>query len=213
MKAFRAKNYVSLFVWATAVALVIRFFLVEDYRIFSDSMAPGLLSGDLIFVSKSNYNVRLPFSSYEIFKIRRPRRGEVVAFALPDTGLDTYVKRVVAIEGDEVAIRNGLLTVNGKPLDVRNGSETSAHLRWESAEKGEPYPIVWEEGQIRDYGPVTIPVGHFFVLGDNRVKSVDSRSWGPIPYSCLKGKVSLIWLSLGTNGSWRTERMGKWVRS
>jgi signal peptidase I len=208
----RFKRYIGTFFWATLVALGVRFFFLEDFRIFSDSMSPTLLSGDLIFVAKSNFNLRIPFSSYEILKFRRPHRGEVVAFALPDHGLETYVKRVVATEGDEVSIREGLLYVNGARVGYTEGTEAATHLRWESIDGGAPYPVVWDRGQIPNYGPVQIPQGHFFVLGDNRVKSIDSRSWGPIPYSCLKGKVSLIWLSLGPEGL-RKDRIGRWVRS
>src|SRR4051812_27461601 len=104
MISLRLKRLLGVFFWATFLALSIRLFVIEDYRLFSDSMAPSLLSGDLIFVSKPTFNLRLPFSSYELVKFRRPRRGEIVAFALPDHGLETYVKRVVATEGDEVSI-------------------------------------------------------------------------------------------------------------
>lgn len=207
------KKYIRVFFWATCVALGIRFFLIEDYRIFSDSMSPNLLSGDLIFVSKASYNIRLPFSSYEMLKLRRPRRGEVVAFTLPDHTAETYVKRVVANEGDEVSLREGILWVNGKKVEYTEGVTQAAHTRWERSDtSATPYPVVWEPERIANYGPVQVPQGHFFVLGDNRVKSVDSRSWGPVPYSCLKGKVSLIWLSLGPEGM-RRDRMGRWVRS
>ena len=212
MISLRLKRTIGTFFWATFVALSIRLFVIEDFRIFSDSMSPTLLSGDLIFVTKSAFNLRLPFSSYEVLKIRRPRRGEVVAFSLPDHGWETYVKRVVAIEGDEVSIRDGQLLINGNRVGLQQGEDASSHVQWESIETGLSYPIVWDRSQIPNYGPVQVPQGHYFVLGDNRVKSVDSRSWGPIPYSCLKGKVSLIWLSLGPEGL-RRDRIGRWVKS
>jgi signal peptidase I len=208
----RLKKYVSVFFWATLTALAFRFFLLEDYRIFSDSMSPSLLSGDLVFVTKANFNIRLPFSSYEVVRFRTPQRGEVVAFTLPDHGGETYVKRVVATEGDEVSIRDGLFHLNGKPVTGVGEQQSASHLKFETLDGGSVYPIVWDLAQIPNYGPVHIPKGHFFVLGDNRVQSVDSRTWGPIPYSCLKGKVSLIWMSLGPNGL-RKERVGRWVRS
>lgn len=207
------KRYVGIFFWATCVALVLRFFLVEDFRVFSDSMSPNLLSGDLIFVNKASFNIRLPFSSYEVLKIRRPVRGEVVAFTLPDHANETYVKRVIANEGDEVLIRNGVLSINGKAVDFKPSEIQATHTRWEMLEGGSgPYAVVWEPSNTTNYGPVLVPQGHFFVLGDNRLKSVDSRSWGPVPYSCLKGKVSLIWLSIGSEGL-RQDRIGRWVRS
>jgi signal peptidase I len=208
----RLKQTIAILFWATTAALGFRFFLLEDYRVFSDSMSPALLSGDLVFVTKATYNVKLPFSSYEILKLRRPARGEVVVFSLPDHGSETYIKRVVGLEGDEIAIRGGTLEVNGKPLSYEAQAPASGHLKWEKHEKGGPYPVVSDSAQIADYGPVQIPQGHFFVLGDNRGQSVDSRSWGPIPFSCLKGKVSLIWFSNGPSGI-RPERIGRWVRS
>ncbi len=212
MTSERIKRYIGVFFWATAVALSVRLFLIEDYRVFSDSMSPGLLSGDLIFVNKSQFNVRVPFSAYEILKFRRPQRGEVVAFTLPDHGMETYVKRVVALEGDEVSIQDGVLFINGNRAGYGDLPNAGTHVRWESVEKGESYPVVWERSRIPNYGPVQVPQGHFFALGDNRIKSVDSRSWGPIPYSCLKGKVSLIWMSIGPEGL-RWSRTGTWVRS
>ncbi len=205
------KGYIRIFFWATVFALGVRLFAIEDFRVFSESMSPTLLSGDLIFVSKASYNIRLPFSSYELLKIRRPERGEVVAFALPDQNWETYVKRVVATEGDEVSIRDGILYVNRKPAVIESGTEAN-HLKWESVE-GPAYPIVWDKSRIPNYGPVQVPQGYFFVLGDNRVKSTDSRNWGPIPYSCLKGKVSLIWMSVSPDGGVRRDRIGKRVRS
>ncbi len=208
----RLKKTIAILFWATTAALGFRFFLLEDYRVFSDSMSPALLSGDLVFVNKAAYNLKLPLSPYEILKIRRPVRGEVVVFSLPDHGSETYIKRVVALEGDEVTIRGGALEVNGKALSYEEHASASGHLKWEKHEKGSPYPVTWDPASHADYGPVQIPQGHFFVLGDNRVQSVDSRSWGPIPFSCLKGKVSVIWFSNGPSGV-RPERIGRWVRS
>ena len=207
MSSYRLKRYLGVFLWATGIALAIRLFLLEDYRVLSDSMTPSLLSGDLVFVSKAHYNFRLPFSSFEIFKVRRPKRGEVAVFALPDNGLQTYIKRVVAIEGDEVSIRNGELFINGKSAWASPGATAQ-----ESLDGGDPYSILWEKDRVPDYGPVLVPQDHFFALGDNRAGSLDSRSWGPVPMSCLKGKVSLIWMSLGPQGI-RSDRIGRWVRS
>ncbi|MBY0371461.1 signal peptidase I [bacterium] len=196
----------SVFLWATGLALCVRLFLVEDYRVLSDSMLPSLLSGDLVFVSKAHYNVRLPFSTYELFKINKPKRGEVVVFSLPGHGMETYIKRVVALEGDEVSIRKGELYVNGK-----SAMASTAPTATESFDGGLPHALLWDKKDVPDYGPVLVPQGHFFALGDNRVQSLDSRNFGPVPLSCLKGKVSLIWLSVGPQGV-RSDRFG-WIRS
>lgn len=205
------RRHINLFLLATGVALVCRFFFIEDYRIVSDSMSPGLLSGDLVFVSKFDFNLRLPFSTYEIFRFRLPRRGEIVTFTLPDRGLQAFVKRVVAIEGDKVVLRKGVLEVNGVPAkyEAATGTvpgELSLMERWPD---GLVYPIRWDQGKEKDYGPVEVPPGHFFALGDNRSSSVDSRSWGPVPLSCLKGHVAYVWLSVDSDGNLRKGR--SWI--
>jgi signal peptidase I len=179
------KSLLGALMVATAFALVFRLFVCEDLRIKTDGMTPGLLPGDLVFVSKFTYNLHLPFSSFELLKRRPPRRGEVVAISVPDRGTATSVKRVVAIEGDRLEIRKGILILNGVPL------------------KGQP-ALAGE----KDYGPVDIPAGHFFALSDNRAQLDDSRTWGPVPYSCLLGKVRIVWLSKGTDGGLRKERIG-----
>src|SRR4051812_9908424 len=109
----RFRSFVGVVVTATAIALAVRLFLLEDFRISSSSMFPTLRRGDLVFAAKLAYNVRLPFSSYEIARVRRPDRGEIAVFSLPERGLETYVKRVVAVEGDKVAVHQNKLFVNG----------------------------------------------------------------------------------------------------
>jgi signal peptidase I len=193
---------------ATVAALAVRLFLVEDYRISSDSMSPVLEDGDLVFVNKLAYNIRLPFSTYEVVKFRRPRPSVVVTFTLPDRPLETFVKRVVAVEGDKVEMRNGHVVVNGvelhyeaDPAHPDRSFEQGAGARYSIQRETAPQP----------YGPVDVPRGYFFALGDNRPSSIDSRAWGPVPYSCLKGRVSLVWLSLDANASLRKERRALWV--
>ena len=183
-------------------------------------MYPNLLSGDLVFVSKFDFNLHLPFSTYEIVRFRRPRHSEVVVFSLPDRGMEGFVKRVVAVEGDKVAIKDGTLVVNGTPVrsQLFNGavlpSEKQFHLSWEEEEPGVKYLIqVPDHKNGKDYGPVDVPTGHFFVLNDNREDLNDSRVWGPIPNSCLKGKVALVWLSVSPTGGIRKDRTGLRVNS
>jgi len=195
------------FTMATVVALVLRLFLIEDYRISSDSMMPNLFRGDLILVSKSAFNLRFPFSSFELARTGKPQRSQVVAFSVPDHGVDTYIKRIVAIGGDKVEIKNGALWVNDQKADyLPTNAEEQNHLIQEKWSSGVSYPVLAPPDTMKDYGPVDIPADHFFALGDNRLESLDSRSWGPIPYSCLKGKVSIVWLSVGPAGSIRPNR-------
>lgn len=172
---------------ATVAALLVRLVLIEDYRISSDSMVPELLTGDLVFVNKAAYNLRFPFSSFRILSLGDPKPGEVVAFSLPEKVTTTFVKRVVAHGGDTIEIRSGQLLRNGVTVE---GTPLT----------GAP-----------DYGPIDVPLGHFFVLGDNWKDSIDSRAWGPIPNTCLKGRVGLVWLSVGQGAVLRPKRTGHWV--
>lgn len=204
------RTFFGIFAVATGVALLVRLFLIEDYRIASDSMYPNLWTGDLVFVSKYDFNVRFPFSSFELATIRRPKRGEVVAFTLPDRGLETFVKRVVALDGDTVQIRNGVVSVNEKASAYETGPNGATV---EKLADGASYAIKPDASKDKDYGPVIVPKDHFFVLGDNRKDSVDSRAWGPVPYSSLKGRVAVVWMSLDADGTLRKGRAGTWIHA
>ena len=198
------KNIIKAFLISTVTALTLRLFVLEDYRISSDSMKPTLLSGDLVLVSKSAFNLRFPFTSFELIRTASPERSDVVAFTVPEKGPETFIKRVVAVGGDKVEIRKGLLWINNIPASY-SPSETPESLR-ESPVAGKSYEVALGKMGSYQYGPVDIPKDHFFVLGDNRSESLDSRLWGPIPYSCLKGRVALVWLSVGERGSVRPQR-------
>jgi len=198
-----SKIALKSFLVATAAALSLRFFVFEDFRISSNSMVPNLLKGDLVLVSKSAFSLKLPFTSIELVRTGQPHRSEVVAFSLPERGSDTYVKRIVALGGDRIEIREGVLWINGEMAGYRDALDTEVE---ESLPGAKPYRITRNEKALPDYGPVDVPAGHFFALGDNRSDSVDSRTWGPIPFSCLKGKVALIWLSVENSGGVRPQR-------
>jgi signal peptidase I len=212
----RIKSFLGIVLVATTVACLVRLCLVEDYRISSNSMIPSLFSGDLVFVNKSVFNFRIPFANYEVIRFHRPKPSDVIAFTLPDRGLETFVKRVVAVEGDKVAIRDSVFYVNDKPAQYRStdepapkGTGAQSVVEWEDlGTGGSAYKIIQDKRAAKDYGPVDIPPGFFFALGDNRVDSVDSRIWGPIPFSCLKGRVELVWLSIDQLGEIRRDRVG-----
>lgn len=208
------KKAFKLFLVATLVALAVRLFLIENYRITSGSMLPNLLTGDLVLASKYDFALRIPFSIYELIRFRTPREGEIVALGLPSNAAATFVKRVVANEGDRVAIRKGELFVNEKAVSYLPIDSSAGIPRvYEQLPNGAVYDIQWDRANAPDFGPVDIPPGHFFVLGDNRNDSIDSRSWGPVPYSFLKGKVRFIWLSVDSPGKLRSGRSLRWVRS
>lgn len=200
----------KLFLIGTFVALCFRLLIVENYRISSASMYPNLWTGDLLLVGKSAFNIRLPFSTYEIVKFKRPDRSAVVAFSLPDHGIETFVKRVVAVEGDRVEIREGKLFVNNEPATYDPVNEGEKVWR-EKTPQGVEYLVRFEENPTERYGPVDVPSGYFFAMGDNRLDSVDSRVWGPVPYSCLKGRATFVWLSSDSGGQFRFDRTFRWI--
>ncbi|MBM4316767.1 MAG: signal peptidase I [Deltaproteobacteria bacterium] len=190
------KAITRLFLLATVFALFGRLFIVEDYRIVSNSMFPNLKVGQLVFVAKSAFSIKLPFSSFELIKFSRPHRSEVVAFILPQKNHRTHVKRVVAVAGDRLEIKSGQLYINGNLSHYQEFKDSDRQiagegfkLQLEQPDGGQPYPIQMEQGKLADYGPIDVPLNHFFFLGDNRTDSIDSRTWGPVPYSYLKGKV------------------------
>lgn len=220
---YRKRSIFSLFLLATFSALSVRLFFIENYRIISNSMEPTLLSGDLVFVMKSAFNIRFPFSTYEIVKFKRPVPGEVVAFILPDHGNETFVKRVVASSGDRVEIKNGRILINDKEvkyaisvlINDREGKHNVSKepvgtgLALETLGTSQTHQVLL--GKTPDYGPIDVPENHFFALGDNRLDSIDSRTWGPVPYSCLKGKVSLVWLKGQGSPERNYDRKEIWV--
>jgi signal peptidase I len=161
------RDYALVILVTASLALAIRLFVVEAYRVPSDFMAPGLGAGDLIFVSK------LPYS----FGGKRvPRRGDVMVFSLFSAPGKEYLKRVIGLPGDRIAIKNGKIVLNGAPYD-----------------DGKTYRVIWEH--VEDIPEVQVPDGNLFVLGDNRDKGQDSRHWGFLPLAGLKGRAWFIWWS------------------
>ncbi len=186
---------------AIGLAVLIRFFLIEAYRIPSTpsttpyTMAPTLQPGDTIFVSKFEYGLRFPWSQQPFYFRRRPTYGEVVVFSPPgDLEID-YIKRVVALPGDRIELKNGSLVLNGVPLTLTSPPHSSCGL-----EKlpGITIQVCREPPLLVDFGPITIPEASVFVLGDTRTQSPDIRKqkgWGIIPISSIKARAKWIWLS------------------
>jgi signal peptidase I len=201
------------------IVLLLRSFLLEPFRIPSGSMMPTLLVGDFILVNKFVYGLRLPVLNRKFVELGTPERGDVVVFRYPlDTKVD-YIKRVVAVPGDILEYRRKTLYVNGEPqaqtpigqyTGVGAGSSMNGAI--EGIERlGEVEHRVLVRPQAHDFppgcqvlmrGPVQIPEGHFFVMGDNRDNSNDSRCWGLVPETNLVGKAFAIWMS------WDSERDG-----
>lgn len=214
--------------YAVLVALALRAFVLEAFKIPSGSMIPTLAIGDQIFVNKYLYGPRLPFTSYRPLHFKAPARGEVVVFVCPIEPHDDYIKRIIAVAGDEVAVRGGAVTVNGAPLPRTRMGEQSFWDKDASGTYWRPFEaiayqeraeqkeyIALEDADMRrhapDFGPHVVPDGHVFVMGDNRDHSYDSRAWGPVPIDNILGRATFVWWSWGEEGL-RWQRLGRSVQ-
>jgi signal peptidase I len=200
---------------AVAVALALRFFVISAYKIPTGSMVPTLKVGDFIFAYKLPYGIPIPMAGGERWGMRLPSRGDVVVFRYPGNESINYVKRVVGLPGDRVSIKNKQLWVNEVPAEYRElpdqvikdlpGSEF--YQVFEESVAGSTHLVIRNRADEADYfGPVVVPPGHVFVLGDNRDSSDDSRYWGAVPLHNLEGQVVLIWMSLDWLNRWGDER-------
>lgn len=196
------------------LVLVLRSFLFEPFRIPSASMMPTLLIGDFILVNKFVYGLRLPVLHTLIWQGERPRRGDVVVFRYPLDARVSYIKRVVGVPGDHIVYQDRRLYLNGQvvPQQVRmfpytgHGSGimmTGAELRSEFLAGGR-HDILARPGVLAGHFEARVPAGHYFVLGDNRDNSRDSRVWGMVPEHNLIGRASRIWMSW----DWKNWRSG-----
>lgn len=210
-------------VWGVALALVIRALVIETFYVPSGSMLPTLLIGDHVIVNKFAYGARIPFTKVRLPALREPRRGDVVIFELgtrglgqvcpldrcPDYHSEGFVKRIVGLPGDSVELRDGELLLNGEPVAVRYEGETFSDERGQVLRVGVE-TLDGVEHALLDHPQraglpqplLTVPEGHYFVLGDNRDNSNDSRGWGTVPQIDIKGPVMVIYWSWNNRGSW-----------
>ncbi|MBI9076859.1 MAG: signal peptidase I [Desulfatibacillum sp.] len=167
---------------ALLLALFIRAFLVAPFKIPSGSMEDTLLIGDQIFVSKFSYGIRLPFSNKVIIPTGAPERGDIIVFIYPENRKLDYVKRVVALPGDEFQVVEGIVYINGKRYPKQWGifKETGGNFN---------------NSLKRNWGPLKVPENKLFAMGDNRDRSSDSRYWGFVPYENLRGRAFMIYYS------------------
>ena len=222
----------SLFA-AIIIALILRTFVVAAYKIPTGSMIPTLKVGDCIFAWKLPYGVHVPFTKMILFKAQVPKRGDVVVFKFPEDESISYVKRVVGIPGDKVEIRQKRLFINDKMASYSPSTpETQSEIQDLPARElyiveketidGNSHFVTYRRGEDDDsYGPIVVPDGRLFVLGDNRDASDDSRShWGMVPIDNLEGRPVFIWLSLNWDHRFhetslptiRTERLFTLIR-
>lgn len=183
--------------------LLIRSFLVEPFTIPTSSMVPSLLIGDFILVNKYNYGLRLPVLHTKLVDIGLPERGDVVVFRPPTQPNKNYVKRLVGMPGDRVSYVNNVLYINDLPMiqtpvgryfgEGSNGESTGSDLRMEDLD-GTSHQILLRGGRGAFSGSWEVPPGHYFMMGDNRDNSEDSRAWGFVPEENLVGRAFFIWM-------------------
>jgi signal peptidase I len=186
-KGSRSKfqEYAEAIVVAIVLAIIIRAFFVQAFKIPSSSMEPTLLIGDYLLVNKFIYGVRLPFTDKRWPMFRSPERGDVIVFVFPEDRSKDFIKRVVAIPGDTIEVRSKKVILNGKEIQ-----EPYAHYR----------DAKLLAGQRDNHPPRYIPEGYLFVMGDNRDFSQDSRVWGLVPIEDVKGTAFLIYYSCVWDG-------------
>lgn len=177
------REYGEAAIIAILLALFIRTFVVQAFKIPSGSMVPTLLVGDHIFVNKFVYGIKIPFLQKTLVPVKNPKRGDVIVFIYPVTKDKDYIKRVIGLPGEKIEINGKKIHIDGKLFndpygDYRNGLEN-----WGNPEKDCPYCSV------------TVPDGHYFVMGDNRGNSQDSRYWGFVPADSIKGKAFIVYWS------------------
>ena len=195
------------------IVLILRSFIAEPFRIPSGSMMPTLLIGDFILVNKFTYGIRLPVLYTKLVEINEPERGDVVVFRFPKNPEVDYIKRVVGIPGDRVAYYDKKVYINGKlakQVSLGRYQGVGQGVNMTGAEHiienlaGKEHDILIVNGQPTVEGVFVVPEGQYFVMGDNRDNSNDSRYWGTVPEQNLVGKAFFIWM----NWDWQNKGIG-----
>jgi len=198
------KEYIEPIVIAVLIALFIRAFVIQAFKIPSSSMEPTLQVGDHILVSKFIYGIKIPFTDIKLFQYNKPRRGDIIVFIYPKDHSKDFIKRVIGTEGDKVEVVRNKIYINDKVMEDPWG-------RYEEK-------IDWRKyfQPMERYGPEIVPKDSLFVLGDNRDNSQDSRFWGFVNLSAVKGKALIIYFSWNGRaedflGKVRWARFGKLI--
>jgi signal peptidase I len=191
----KLQEYIEAIILAIVIAFFIRTFVIQAYKIPSGSMKPTLQIGDHILVSKFNYGIRLPLIRSTLIPVGTPKRGDIVVFIYPEDPSKDFIKRLIGLPGDTIEVRDKKILVNGLPWNDAHGVNVDSL-------------IIPGSVQPRDnFGPVTVPEGSLFVMGDNHDESYDSRFWGFVPMKDVLGKALIIYWS------WNQEDHGvRWNR-
>lgn len=194
---------------AAALVAILKGSIVEANQIVSTSMTPTLLEGDFIIVNKIKYGLHLPFIGKMLLTWSRPERGDIVTFLPPSDPKQQrdgriFVKRIVALPGDIVEIQDSRLFINGRPVQTERADVGNEEFVEYAGSKS--YKVIKKDPNY-SFGPMKVPFGYVFAVGDNRDNSLDSRSWGPLPIENIEGKAMVIYFSkapgLGVDSEWR----------
>jgi signal peptidase I len=197
----KLQEYIEAIILAILIAFFIRTFVIQAYKIPSGSMKPTLLVGDHILVSKFNYGIKIPFVRSTLIPTGSPHRGDIVVFIYPEDRSKDFIKRLIGLPGDTVEIRDKQIILNGQPYSDTHGVNVDP-------------AIIPGAVQPRDnFGPVKVPEGSYFVMGDNRDESYDSRFWGFVGERDILGKALIIYWSWNQDDhDVRWKRLGSILR-
>ena len=192
-------EYVEAIATALILALIIRAYIVQAFKIPSGSMIPTLLIGDHILVNKFLYGTKIPFTDTKILEFRKPEKGDIIVFKYPENPEKDFIKRVIATAGDTIEERNKIVYVNGNPRTEPYAQHSDMNIRAGGIDPRD------------NFGPITIPPNKVFVMGDNRDQSYDSRYWGFVDQKSIRGKALLIYWSWNPDNWVRLNRIGRLI--
>ena len=193
-------EYTEAIITALVLALVIRAYVIQAFKIPSGSMIPTLLVGDHILVNKFIFGTNIPFTDKRILAFRKPERGDVIVFKFPENPKKDFIKRVVATEGDMLEERNKVIYLNGKAVMEPFAKHVDSLLRLGTNDPRD------------NFGPLIVPKDKLFVMGDNRDQSYDSRYWGFVDLKEVLGKALIIYWSWNPDDWARFNRIGRLIR-
>ena len=200
------------------IVLLVRSFLIEPFRIPSGSLEPTLLVGDFVAVNKFAYGFRLPVWEKKILSLSNPKTGDIAVFRWPPDPSFDYIKRVIGVPGDKIAYHNKVLTINNQKIKqtfveyTTDESSGNAVANYRETINGIEHDIFTRPNVPAVDFEVTVPKGHYFMMGDNRDDSADSRFWGFVSDDYLRGKAVLVWMSWnGKIDMIRWNRLGRMI--
>jgi signal peptidase I len=195
------REYVEAALWALALTMFLRAFVIQAFRIPSESMRDTLLVGDFLFVNKFEFGPKIPFTHIRLPGLRQPRHGDVIVFQYPQDPSKDFIKRCIATSGQTLQVKNKDLWLDGKKLDEPYVIHTDPNLR----------PAGYDNRD--NFGPVTIKPNELFMMGDNRDNSNDSRYWGTLEMDLVKGRAMFLYWSWDGERNWpRWNRIFQLIR-